>query len=62
MNPQLSKTAKTNTSFPTARCRCENEIEAIMKNRKICSSEGLGKPQEGKTHFGVFEFHRRILL
>jgi len=44
MNPQFSKTAKQTFLFFSTTCRrCENEIEAIMKNRKICSSEGLGK-------------------
>ena len=65
MNPQLSKTVKANISlFPTACCRCENEIEAIMNNRKICSSEGLGKrnPQQDGRRNGklVFEFSYSI--
>ncbi len=65
MNPQFSKTVKTNTSlFPTACCRCENEIEAIMKNRMIRSSEGLGKrsPQRDGRRNGklVFEFSYSI--
>ena len=58
MNPQLSKTAKINASlFPTVFCRCENEIEAIMKIARFVQARVWGNaiPNEmaerGKTHF-----------
>jgi hypothetical protein len=61
MNPQLSKTIKANISlFPTACCRCENEIEAIMKIARFVQARVWGNaiPNEmaegGKTHFLSF--------
>ena len=58
MNPHFSKTAKINASlFPTVCCRCENEIEAIMKiagfdQARVWGNAIPNEMAEGvKTHF-----------